>query len=487
MASASSSQILRHRTAIGRVGLSVAARTVVEDGLLDGRTALDYGCGRGDDVENLRRAGYEVDGWDPYYFPLGERSAHDVVFLTYVLNTVENAPERLSTLQDAWSCTTRLLAVTTRLAWERIKVRGDAYEDGIVTSRGTFQHLFTTQELRALSQAALGQPAVVARPGLVYVFRHDAERLRYLTRRYDLDGAGALEDLSQALTFYEGRGRLPEAADGITDEDATAYGRVLRRSADPEKVAAAAKRTTIRLLLFLAMERFHGALPWSHLSPTVQADVRACFGSYRHATWRASRLLGQLQDDVVLRRTMRASPGKLTPTALYVHRRALPLAPVLLRIYEECGALAAGRPTEWDVVKLHHDRRMVSWLAYPAFDRDPHPALHSSYHVDLSTLRAGLTDYDTSKNPPVLHRKEEFLTPDDPRRSTYERLTKTEVKAGLFQHPERIGTRDGWAAELARCGRRLKGHRLVRASRPEPDGPPATGGPAALSRGTNSS
>jgi hypothetical protein len=36
------------------------------------------------------------------------------------------------------------------------------------------------------------------------------------------------------------------------------------------------------------------------------------------------------------------------------------------------------------------------------------------------------------------------------------------VKAGLYEHPHLIGTENGWEAELRRCGRHLRGHRLVR-------------------------
>lgn len=460
--------VQRQRTAISRDRLSIAARSALEDGLLATGTALDYGSGRGQDVIHLREQGVDVEGWDPYFAPDGRKEPHDVVLLTYVLNTVEHPRERQVVLQDAWRCANRALVVTTRLAWERRKVRGLAFGDGIVTSRRTFQHLFTTDELRSLTQSVLARPAVVARPGIVYVFRHDQDRLTYLARRYALNGSSAVVDLSQALAFYEERGRMPSQVDGVTDQDAAGYARALRRTADPARVATGRRATTLKLLLFLAMERFHGPVPWTGLSAAVQADVRACFGSFKHATWRASRLLGQLRDEGVVRRTMRASPGKLTPTALYVHRRALASCPVLLRIYEECGALAAGRPSDWDVVKLHHDRRMISWLSYPTFDRDPHPALQASYHVDLSTLKAGRTQYDDSTNPPVLHRKEEFLIEDDQRYGLYARLTRSEARAGLFLHPQLIGTREGWNAELRRCGRGLQGHRLVRVSPPTP-------------------
>src|SRR3712207_5671814 len=106
---------------------------------------------------------------------------------------------------------------------------------------------------------------------------------------------------------------------------------------------------------------------------------------------------------------MRNSVGKLTPTALYVHRRAVNRMPVVLRLYEHCGAVAAGRPEEWDILKLNHSGRQVAWSSYPTFDVEPHPRLAWSYAVSMSSLEASLTSYEERDNRPLLHRKEEFL------------------------------------------------------------------------------
>jgi hypothetical protein len=54
------------------------------------------------------------------------------------------------------------------------------------------------------------------------------------------------------------------------------------------------------------------------------------------------------------------------------------------------------------------------------------------------------------------------LAPDDSDVAKYRRLTEAEVRAGLYEQPHLIGTEKGWEAELARCGRQLRGHRLVR-------------------------
>jgi DNA phosphorothioation-associated putative methyltransferase len=159
---------------------------------------------------------------------------------------------------------------------------------------------------------------------------------------------------------------------------------------------------------------------------------------------------------------MRNSVGKLTPTALYVHRRAVTRMPVVLRLYEYCGSIASGRPEAWNVLKLHHDSRRVAWSSYPEFDTDPHPRLAWSLGVRLPELDTSFKDYRTSTNRPLLHRKEEFLALDDPDYAKFDRLTRAEIGAGLYADPTRIGLEEGWAEVLRVSGHELRGHRLVR-------------------------
>ena len=55
-----------------------------------------------------------------------------------------------------------------------------------------------------------------------------------------------------------------------------------------------------------------------------------------------------------------------------------------------------------------------------------------------------------------------FVAEDYPLAERFARLTKQEVKAGLFEDPSRIGTARGWQEALQSKGVTLKGHRLVR-------------------------
>ncbi|MFC8567377.1 DNA phosphorothioation-associated putative methyltransferase [Streptomyces sp. NPDC057245] len=466
----------RHQTAIGRVGLSLPARRAVGDLQLEPETGvLDYGCGRGGDVRALQDLGLDAAGWDPVHFPDGRREPADVVLLTYVLNVIENPAERRETLLRAWDLAKSALVVSARLRWERNQIKGMEYGDGILTRRRTFQHLYAAGELRDYVEEATGVRCVSAAPGIVYAFKDDAARLSYLARQVTPDGGWlASEDTASAITsvvaHLEERGRMPQLEE-MPQPIISLLGhvrpaelkRLAEQEADPVKVERSAERGALDTLLFLALELFHGRGPVSSLPLPVQLDIRAFFPSYAEACQRADRLLFKLRDDAYVRRAMNGSiAGKFTATALYVHRRALHRIPAVLRLYEQCASIAAGRPGDWSVVKLRHQGRGVSWLDYPEFDMDPHPRIAASYAVDLKTLKSSFTSYADSTNRPLLHRKHEFLAEDDPDAPKYRRLTDAEVRAGLYESPHLIGTEEGWERELVRCGRALRGHRLVR-------------------------
>jgi hypothetical protein len=450
----------RHKTAIGRASLSMPARLALTDGVIrPDWTLLDYGSGRGGDVARLVHLGIQAIGWDPHTGGTRPGKPRDVVTLTYVVNVIENMAERHKVLKDAWALSERCLVVSTRLTWERNQVNGIAVGDGTVTKRNTFQRLYSPAELRTLVEQTTGVRAISPVPGVVYAFRHDEDRLTYLARRV----APAVTD------FLEQRGRMPELEEtpeallpllrNLTSQN---LARLAAQEADPEQVAEGRRRTMLNVLLLLGIEAFNGRSPLHTLSLPVQADIRALFESYKEACRRADRLLLKLRDDIYLRNVMRNSVGKMTQTAIYVHSRAVESMPVLLKLYEHCGAIAVGRPGDWDLVKLSHEGRSVSWLAYPNFDRDPHPRLAWSYSVDMRKLEGSYRSYLDSDNRPLLHRKHEFLRPDDRESAKYRRLTEQEIRAGLYAQPHLIGNERGWESALNTAGVQLSGHRLLR-------------------------
>lgn len=474
--------VARHRTAIKRTDLSRPIRIARDDGLITSDVSVfDYGCGHGDDIRRLLKLGINCQGWDPVYRPSAERIRCDVVNLGYVVNVIENPEERAASLRDAWSLTERVLIVSARLSHESAE-RQVAFEDGCLTRRQTFQKYYEQRELGDWIDQVVGVSSVAAAPGVFYVFRDSEARQSFTAARYRRPilpprlrySEVAFEQhralLEPLIDFITARGRLPdeselENARTICDE----FGGLRRAFAVIRRVTEAERWEQIReersqdLLVYLALARFDRRRRFSELSLDLQLDVRAFFSSYARACALSDELLfstgvRKLTDEAC--RTSRI--GKITPEALYVHYTALPHLAPILRVYEGCARALIGAVEGANIVKLHREKPQVSYLRYPGFEKDAHPALAASLKVDLQTCRLKYTEYAESANPPILHRKELFLPIDHRLRSKFSKLTQQEEAWGLYESPQLIGTREGWERALKARGACISGHRLKR-------------------------
>lgn len=131
-------------------------------------------------------------------------------------------------------------------------------------------------------------------------------------------------------------------------------------------------------------------------------------------------------------------------------------------MYEGCARHYVGTVEGANIIKLHRRKPKVSYLSYPDFDTDPHPALAGALVVPLNSFDVKFWEYAGSPNPPILHRKEEFVPPGYPGRDRFARLTKQEERHGLFDNALRIGRRQEWCCALEAKGVLLRGHRLIR-------------------------
>jgi SAM-dependent methyltransferase len=161
--------------------------------------------------------------------------------------------------------------------------------------------------------------------------------------------------------------------------------------------------------------------------------------------------------------------GKRLPTAIYLLDLDPSQLPVPLQIVGRELRRRFEIGTEYNVLKSHTDRPKISFLSYPDFLTNPHPALAAFVLVDLATGKVRRDDYRARPNPPVLHRKEEFLPPDHPLREKFATLTRAEEAAGLFAETDRIGFRLNWEKVLIARGVALRGHRLVTVEAPSAD------------------
>jgi DNA phosphorothioation-associated putative methyltransferase len=475
--------IPRHKTAIHRGDLSRPVKSGVNDGLIGpSASVFDYGCGHGHDVELLTDQGVICDGWDPAFRPDSPRHSADVVNLGFVLNVIEDIAERAAALRGAWNLAQRLLIVATQVK-EAGRVQSQlAFGDGVLTGRGTFQKFFTQGELKAFLETELSAEAIPASLGIFYVFKDETLQQQYLANRYRRRSATPRKRISE-LRYEENRelldsfmaaiaavGRLPEVDEFPESvEIVSRFGSLKRAFALVKRVTgtedwdAITRRCSEDLLVYLALGRFRRRPPISALPVGLQRDIRAFFGSYSNACRLADDLLFRAGSaEAVDEACRRSAVGKLLPNALYVHRTALEALDPLLRVYEGCARAYLGTLDGANLIKLHRHSGKVSYLVYPDFETDPHPALERSVKLSLRTREIDCLEYAVSTNPPILHRKETFLTSDHPLHAKFARLTQQEEKHGLLDDAATIGTKDGWQTRLSATGFVLRGHRLVR-------------------------
>jgi len=475
--------IPRHRTAIHRGDLSRPVKCTLGDGLIDAvSTVFDYGCGHGEDVELLTAQGLVCAGWDPVFSPDRSVQEADVVNLGYVINVIEDPGERSATLREAWGLARKLLVVAAQV---EVAGRGQArveFGDGILTRLGTFQKFYGQGELKEYLEEQLGIEAIPAALGVFYLFKDEALRQQFLANRYHRRAAAPRQRLSERR-FEENRelldpfmaalaalGRLPDLEEfQQAAEVISRFGSLKRAFALVRRVTGADSWETLRrhrtedLLVYLALARFRKRPPIGQLPRGLRRDIRAFFSTYTAACRQADELLFRAGDAAAIDAACQRSPvGKLLPNALYVHKSALDSLEPLLRVYEGCGRAFLGEVEGANLVKLHRFSGKISYLIYPDFDSDPHPALLRCVKLSLRTRQLECYDYAQSANPPVLHRKETFLHPEHPLHAKFARLTEQEERHGLLDDAATIGTRAGWQARLRQAGFTLRGHRLVR-------------------------
>lgn len=476
--------VARHRTAMVRSALSRPLAVAIADNMLERSSSIfDYGCGRGDDLRNLTALGYTVDGWDPNHRPDAERRYADVVNLGYVVNVIERPDERAETLRAAWGLAKKVLIVSSRLTWDARDLVGRPLGDGLLTRTGTFQKFYQQAELAAWIEETLEVQPHAAAPGIFYIFREPSAAQQFLSSRVyhyrphvRIDPHAHYEThrdtLAPLFDFLSDHARPPRQGE-LSEGDAEAIkkaigglGRavsLIRQVTDDDHWAQVTRQRRSELLIYIALSRFGRRPRFSQLGSTLAGDIRTLFGAYQSACIQADRMLLACGDPTMVLVSARTSAvGKQTPTALYVHRSALAELPPVLQVYEGCARVLSGTIEHANLIKLSVVHPQVSYLVYPRFDRDAHPTLAASITVNLKNLSVEWRDYSRSDNPPLIHRKEEFVGREDPRRELYAKLTRAEQRAGLYQHPERIGSLRGWEATLAAAGVRVAGHRLFR-------------------------
>ena len=480
--STSKPKIQRHKTAIKRQSYSLPVKCMLRDGLLnESVTYFDYGCGHGQDLQLLAASGISGNGWDPVHRPDTKRTNSEIVNLGYVINVIEDVNERRDVVLKAWNLCERVLTVTAQVEFAAPDKVQQRLGDGVLTSWGTFQKYYNQFELREYLESILETDAISAAPGVFYIFKCEEAKQRFVANKYHRrisvprrkvsevlfeQHKDILDPFMEAITQYgriPGETELPEAAEIIAQLGSLNRAfRLVQKVTDEEPWAEIAQQRKEDLLVYLALSRFKKRPRISQLPIGVQLDIKSFLGTYQDACQQADELLFRAGDPNAINSACeRSTVGQLVDNALTVHESALPYLEPLLRIYEGCARSLVGQIDEANLIKLHRFSGKVSYIAYPEFDKNPIPPLKLRVKISLRSLRIDYFDYSEWDDPPVLFRKDEFLSGNHPRMGLYVRLKKSLDGAGVLPLVNTTIGKRTFLGLLAENNLKLSGHRIT--------------------------
>jgi DNA phosphorothioation-associated putative methyltransferase len=455
--------VQRHRTALGRSGLSTPVQALWRSGFLGGGLSFfDYGCGRGDDMAAMRERGLEVGGWDPHFRPDGEKRVAEVVNLGFVINVIEDVAERRQALLGAWKHTGKVLAVAAliggRTAYERFRL----FRDGVLTSLGTFQKYYTHEELGEYIAGVVGREPISVEPGCYFVFRSDADEQDFLVRRQSMRlrpafGPPKPPKVSRAVTTRSTSARpmrrptknrwdlhaelaelfwnrCLELARLPSEGELPELGRVKSCLGNPKRAlehllaergqgALEIARTERRddLLVFLALNLFERRRSFRALSERLQLDIREHLGSYGAGVDAAKALLFSISDTSRIEAACVEASGRgcghLEPgDALFIDARFINNLPSILRAYVGCAGKLYGDARSADVVKIHIRSGKVTFLIHDDYLGLDEPKLIERVKVDLRKRLVHYFQYGTEEFPalPTLGKSRFMMNPPIP-------------------------------------------------------------------------
>jgi DNA phosphorothioation-associated putative methyltransferase len=424
------------------------------------------------------------------YDPNQSPQKAEIVYLGDLLNQLNSSAKRQNALKKAWQLTQQVLIVAPEVILKERGERQIAYGGEQPTQIKPNYYYYQHSELKQEISQTLGVEATPLSIGVYGVFRERDRResfWHYCCRspipipeiKPGIPNVEEHKELLQPLmNFFLSRGRLPLSgelpgeSELIREFDTVSNAFLLvLKATDSSAWEAITKKRIEDLLIYLASNHLasneaihrHGLSfsGFSELPPSIYNDILTFFIKLEKAEAEMNQLRDRLQEPrAVINACQLSVLGKKLPGALYIHVSALHSLSPLLRLYETQFRRHIGIIEAATLVKFNLDEPKISYLFYPDFDINPHPGLKASLQINLANLSLTYRDYQSSENPPILHRKETFVTPDYPGYEEFAQLTQQEERLGLLSNP-RIGTQKGWQRCLQTYGVRIEGHQLI--------------------------
>lgn len=445
-----STGISRHLTALSRTNLSAPMQCLARHGYLDGNLSIfDYGCGKGDDIRNLNLNSIIVSGWDPHYAPDQPKKPADIVNLGFVINVIENYQERLEALLGAYELAQQLLVVSAMLLNQNA-YKGQAYNDGVITQRNTFQKYFSQPELKDFLTEILDTEAIAVAPGIFYVFKdRDAEQRFLLNRQRNRRNVLRLSyrpisNKVSKLSHQEKKylsvkhlldplwlqslelGRLPDKSEIVQlpelIENFGTVSKALRymlHHQNEDILAEARINRTEDLITYFALQTFTKRKAYKHFENNLQKDVKAFFGDYKHALTLAQDSLYRISKcELIAAACQQAVENGLgyldEENALTLHSSSVQELPALLRIYIGCGTVLYGDIEQTDLIKIHSQSGKLSLMRYDDFESEPLPKLIERVKINLRAQIFDVYQYGEEYEPTYLYLKSRYINEEFP-------------------------------------------------------------------------
>lgn len=450
-------KIQRHLTALTRQSLSAPVQLLLRHDLLkDAATFFDYGCGRGNDMIALQQLGFETGGWDPHFANDRPRFEADVVNLGFVINVIEDAVERVEALHQAFKLARRVLSIGVMLYAS--DSNGLPFNDGVLTSRNTFQKYFTQGEIKSYLEDVLQTEAFMVGPGIAFVFSDKTWQQSFEASRYRTSGVARrlrrthprsvrerstressrttvsqlqLEQNRELLNSLWSKsldlGRYPEAeeVDSLADivSSLGTYRRALRLLAtyyDAAALAAARETRRADLSVYIAIQQFAKRGGYRKLESGIQRDIKAFFGDYGSAQSSGVKLLMDCANQEVLAEACSVAAsnglGYLDPGhSLQLHVSLIERLPAVLRVYVACGLVLWESLSDIQLVKIHITSGKLTLMEFDDFDASPMPFLRRRVKVNVRKLDYSLFEYGSAEFPkPLLYFKSRYLNEEYP-------------------------------------------------------------------------
>jgi DNA phosphorothioation-associated putative methyltransferase len=437
--------VQRHRTALTRYNLSAPMQMLERFSFLSQeKTVFDYGCGKGDDVRNLKANSITANGWDPHFAPLEEKIESDIVNLGFVINVIENVNERRLALSNAYQLAKELLVVSAMI-YNQNSFKGRQFEDGVLTSRHTFQKYFTQAELKEFIDHTLNADAIAVGVGIFFVFKDaDAEQKFQSGRQRSrsklirlVERHKATKPPSKREERYQERlsaiqnlrlvwltlGRQPYK-DEVQDVDMLeqtfgSFPKAIRFMVDEtesELLKQAQNNRSDDLLVYFALYGFSRKKPYRHLELGLQRDIKVFFGDYEQALNQGKKLLFALADTAAIEKACKQASEKGVgfydnEKALHVISDNVELLPPMLRVYIGCGAMLYGDISRADMIKVHVHSGKLSIMRYDDFSARL-PRLMERVKIKLRVQDFDYFEYGEEYEPTYLYFKSKYLNED---------------------------------------------------------------------------